>query len=99
MVQTLQQLVQAAPTPRLVWLAENRRALETAVGLPLAMTAVAAVAFLDLGFSAPEGEMLYLLCRLPGAAAHALEQATVGFKQFPFYELEVDPSIALPSRT
>jgi citrate synthase len=47
-----------------------------------------------LGFSPNEGEMLYLLLRLPGAAAHALEQDGYGYKQFPFYpvELEDDPA-------
>jgi citrate synthase len=34
--------------------------------------------------------MLFLLLRLPGAAAHALEQRAAGHKQFPFYELELD---------
>jgi citrate synthase len=29
--------------------------------------------------------MLYLLLRLPGAAAHALEQKQLGFKRFPFF--------------
>ena len=38
------------------------------------------------------GEMLFLLLRLPGAAAHALEQQGLGHKRFPFYELELDPS-------
>lgn len=94
-LQTLTQLAQTAATPRLTWLERNRCALEAAVGLPISMTAVAAVAFLDLGLRAEEGEMLYLILRLPGAAAHALEQGGLGFKQFPFPTLEVDPSIAL----
>lgn len=80
--------------PRLAWLAENRRQVETAVGLPLDLTGVAAAAFYDLGFSPAEGEMLFLLLRLPGAAAHALEQQAGGFKQFPFYPVELtdDPA-------
>lgn len=63
-----------------------------AVGLPLAISGVAACVLNDLGFSPDEGEMLYLLLRLPGAAAHALEQKSTGFKQFPFYKLELDPA-------
>jgi citrate synthase len=30
------------------------------------------------------------LLRLPGAAAHALEQRASGHKQFPFYALELE---------
>jgi citrate synthase len=51
---------------------------------------VAAAALADLGLTPDEGEMLFLLLRLPGAAAHALEQRAAGHKQFPFYELELD---------
>jgi citrate synthase len=53
------------------------------------MAGVAAAIFGDLGFTPQEGEMLYLLLRLPGAAAHALEQSAGGFKQFPFYPVEL----------
>jgi citrate synthase len=58
------------------------------------MTSVAAAAFADLGFTPAEGEMLFLLLRLPGAAAHALEQEGNGFRRFPFYsvELQDDPA-------
>lgn len=91
--QLLHTLAGIAATPRLCWLREHRQELENAVGLPLAMSGVAAAALADLGFNAQEGEMLYLLLRLPGAAAHALEQSAHGFKRFPFYaiELEDDP--------
>jgi citrate synthase len=36
--------------------------------------------------------MLHLLLRLPGAAAHALEQQELGHKKFPFYanDLQLD---------
>ena len=58
------------------------------------MTGVAAAALADLGFEAADGEMLFLLLRLPGAAAHALEQKGFGHKRFPWYEvdLEVGPT-------
>ena len=87
--QLLTQLVRTAETPRLTWLATHRAGIETEVGLPLTFTGVAAAAFADLGFSTGEGEMLYLLLRLPGAAAHALEQQGYGFKRFPFYPVEL----------
>lgn len=92
--QLLDRLASFGVTPHLSWLAAHRLALEAAIGLPLAISGVAAAALLDLGFSAREGEMLYLLLRLPGAAAHALEQERYGFKQFPFYpvQLEDDPA-------
>ncbi|PKO85963.1 MAG: citryl-CoA lyase [Betaproteobacteria bacterium HGW-Betaproteobacteria-12] len=71
------------------WLAENRLELEKLAGLPLNQAGVAAAAFVDLGFSPKEGEMLYLLLRLPGAAAHALEQEANGFRNFPFYAVDL----------
>lgn len=71
------------------WLAENRRELEKVAGLPLNQAGVAAAAFVDLGFNPKEGEMLYLLLRLPGAAAHALEQEANGFRNFPFYDVNL----------
>lgn len=79
--------------PSLVWLQANRPQLEAAAGLPLAMSGVAAAALRDLGCTPAQGEMLFLLLRLPGAAVHALEQKNYGHKNFPFFrvELENDP--------
>lgn len=48
-----------------------------------------AAALADLGFNAQQGEMLFLLLRLPGAAAHALEQADYGFKRFPYPQVDL----------
>jgi len=73
----------------LPWLHSQREALEVLAGLPLAMPAVAAAALADLGFDADQGEMLALLLRLPGAAAHALEQRGVGYKKFPFFGVQL----------
>jgi citrate synthase len=83
-----------AQLAKLNWLARCRAHLESAIGLPLAMTGIAAATFADLGFTPDEGEMLYLLLRLPGAAAHALEQQAKSYKDFPFPEviLEDDPA-------
>lgn len=93
--QLLGTLVKVGASPRLSWLAQHQQELEAATGLPLEISGVAAAAFSDLGFTPAEGEMLYLLLRLPGAAAHALEQERNGFKRFPFYsvELQDDPAI------
>lgn len=80
----------------LPWLQHHRAALEALAGMPLAITAVAAAALIDLGFGAAQGEMLFLLLRLPGAAAHALEQRDSGYKKFPFFRIELanDPGPA-----
>ena len=82
--------------PSTAWLHANLEQAHTSLGLPLAICGLAACVFTDLGFSPDEGEMLYLLLRLPGAAAHALEQQAGGFKQFPFYKLELDPAATPP---
>lgn len=76
----------------LPWLAEHRLQLEAIAAGGLAITGVAAAACVDLGFSAVEAEMLHLLLRLPGAAVHALEQKAMGYKKFPFFDIELlDP--------
>lgn len=90
-LQCLDKLSGLGPFAHLAWLAANRAHLEAELGLPLAMVGVAAAALVDLGFSAQQGEMLYLMLRLPGAAAHALEQSENGFKRFPFYPVEWTP--------
>jgi len=89
--QALDRLAAYGVGPRLPWLHEQRTALEAAAGMPLAMSGVAAAALADLGFSPDQGEMLHLLLRLPGAAAHALEQRKIGHKRFPFFSLELQP--------
>jgi len=86
--QVLSRLAACGAATRLTWLHEHRAVLEAAAGAPLAMSGVAAAAFADLGFSAQQGEMLFLLLRLPGAAAHALEQRDLGHKRFPFFAIE-----------
>lgn len=91
---TLAELVPLLPGGALAWLAQHREALEAAVGRPLAMTGVIAAALHDLEFSPQTGEMVALLLRLPGAAAHALEQATSGLQRFPFFDIHIsdDPA-------
>lgn len=95
-VQTLTHLADLGCGASLSWLHAKRLALESAAGLPLAMSGVAAAALRDLGCTPAQGEMLHLLLRLPGAAVHALEQKEYGHKNFPFFraELENDPGPA-----
>lgn len=88
--QSLSCLARLSPGPRLPWLEKSRVHLEAAVDRPLALTGIAAAAFADLGFTKEQGEMLYLLLRLPGAAVHALEQWQYGHKRFPFFALEME---------
>jgi citrate synthase len=93
--QTLDFLARISSGKALVWLRENREKLEQSTDCPLAITGVAAAALIDLGFSNDQGEMLFLLLRLPGAAVHALEQREYGWRRFPFFtnglELTDDP--------
>jgi citrate synthase len=93
--QVLTHLSQLSQGASLKWLATNRTSLEALADAPLAMSGVAAAAFIDLDFSDDRGEMLYLILRLPGAAAHTLEQKSYGWKHYPFWldglELLNDP--------
>ncbi len=93
--QTLAYLAEVSPGNALAWLQQHRVTLEAAADCPLAMSGVAAAAMIDLGFSPRQGEMLYLLLRLPGAAVHALEQEDFGWRRYPFFgdalELQDDP--------
>lgn len=73
----------------LAWLQQRRPELEALAARPLALTGVVAATLADLGFAPEQGEMLHLLLRLPGAAAHALEQRALGPKHFPFFELDL----------
>ncbi|MDK9556206.1 citryl-CoA lyase [Marinobacter sp. M216] len=94
-LQSLDLLVGLAPANgALAWLKANRQALEQHVGYPLAMSGLAAAALVDLGMDPDQGSMLYLMLRLPGAAAHALEQKQMGWKKFPYYgpAIELDES-------
>jgi citrate synthase len=89
-LQTLEYLSGTGNFVSLKFLANNRVQLEGAAGVPLAMTGVSAAAFNDLGCTPDQGEMLFLMLRLPGAAVHALEQKGYGYKNFPFFEIELE---------
>lgn len=77
------------------WLTNNQNKLEASTNLPIAFTMVISTAFTDLELTNEQGEMLYLLLRLPGAAVHSIEQKKYGWKKYPFFlnnvELENDP--------
>lgn len=51
---------------------------------------IASTVFHTLGLTAVQGEMLFILLRLPGAAAHSAEQASLNYRDFPF------PTISYP---
>lgn len=87
-IQTLDCLAGLSGGGALPTLRRARLQLEAGAGRGLAMTGVAAAAYVDLGLDADGAEMLHLLLRLPGAAAHALEQSKLGFKKFPWGEIE-----------
>lgn len=80
---TLRYLASISSGGVLEWLNYYRCDLEEFAGCPLSVTGVAGAAFIDLGMKPHEGEMLYLLLRLPGAAMHALEQYTQ-WERYPF---------------
>ncbi len=88
--QVLARLAAISPDSRCAWLQANLSSIEEGSGFPLSLVGVAAAAFADLGMTPEEGEMLFLLLRLPGAAAHALEQRRSGHKHFPFYDIELE---------
>jgi citrate synthase len=90
-VQTLSQLASLKPKGKLAWLQAHVTSLEQLVGYPLAMSGVIATALADLEFSEAQAEMLYLMLRLPGAAAHALEQEVNGWRKYPFFGSAVKP--------
>ena len=84
-IKTLNELTKHSQGTGLKWLLEQRVQIEQITQLPLAMSGVIAAAFTDLEMTPEQGEMLYLLLRLPGAAAHALEQKKYGWKKYPFF--------------
>ncbi len=84
-LQTLTCLADIYSQGKLVWLKENRQELECCAKSPLSMSGVVACAFYDIGFDSDQAEMIYLIMRLPGAAAHSLEQKQLGWKKYPFF--------------
>ena len=83
--QLLNHLCSIEDSTTLRWLQHHRTTLETNTQIPLSFSGIAAAAFVDLGFAPEQAEIIYLLLRLPGAAAHALEQEKMGFSRYPFF--------------
>ncbi len=85
--QTLDYLssIEIGEAGQLQWLKQNRESVEGFSGNPLAMVGVIAAAFIDLGFTDEQAEMLFMILRLPGAGAHALEQRHNGLAKYPFF--------------
>ncbi|NRD74090.1 citryl-CoA lyase [Shewanella sp. VB17] len=87
-LQTLEHLANITDAPTestLSWLLLHRHALEQACQRPLSMTGIVAATFTQLALDPQQSELLYLLLRLPGAAAHALEQHRRGWRDYPFH--------------
>jgi len=83
--QIFEQLLSFSNTQSIRWLKQNQNELEDFASCSFSLTSIIAAALFDLGFNHKQGEMLYLLLRLPGAAAHGLEQKNTDWKNFPFY--------------
>ncbi|MGV6806474.1 MAG: citryl-CoA lyase [bacterium] len=85
-LRTLDKLIETSDqNHRLVWLKDNRQKLEEWADAPLSMSGLAGATLSCLGFTKEQAEILYLLIRLPGAAAHALEQEQRGVARYPFF--------------
>ncbi len=83
--QLLDYLCTIEGTETLQWLQKHRSDLENYAQTPLTFSGVAAATFHDLEFQPEQAEIIYLFLRLPGAAAHALEQEKMGFTRYPFF--------------
>jgi citrate synthase len=83
--QLLDHLCCIESTETLQWLQKHRLALEEYSQAPLSFSGIAAAAFFNLQFEPEQAEIIYLVLRLPGAAAHALEQEKMGFSRYPFF--------------
>jgi citrate synthase len=84
-IDTLNYFTHLSLNGSLKWLNENRQLLESRVGYALSLNGVISCVLYELGFTPKQAEMLFLILRLPGAAAHALEQQELGWQQFPYF--------------
>lgn len=95
----LNQLTQNKNTKYLHWLKSSIVMLEQCAKQPLALNGVIAAAFCDLGLTHQQSEFLFLMLRLPGAAAHAMEQEQLGWRKFPFFADTVALSQSIDKKT
>ncbi|MET1253629.1 hypothetical protein [Aliikangiella maris] len=84
-LECLQFLTKAVSSSYLNGLEEHRETIESTAGYPISLICVLAAGFCDLGLTEEQCEYLFLILRLPGIAAHALEQKELGWKKFPFF--------------
>jgi len=85
-IQTLELLCKSRSSRTLKWLRDNRDALEAQLEAPISLVAVIGCAFHDLQLTPDQAEMIYMMLRLPGAAAHSLEQKAYGWRNYPFFK-------------
>ncbi len=83
--QLLDHLCKEGAGETLKWLQSHRENLEQFSKTPLSFSGVAAATFFDLDFTPEQAEIIFLFLRLPGAAAHSLEQEKLGFSRYPFF--------------
>jgi citrate synthase len=102
-IQTLDHLTNINSDGALAYLSANRSQFEKFANCPLSMTGVIAAAFTDLELNDEQAEILFLLLRLPGAAAHSLEQKKLGWRKYPFFgdklTLTNDPAVDINKQT
>ena len=85
MKQLLNHLCSIDGSANLQWLRDYQQQLEKLTTNPLSFSGIAAATFFTLDFAPEQAEIAYLILRLPGAAAHALEQEKLGFSRYPFF--------------
>ncbi len=81
----LKGLLEYSSGEHLKWLADQKPKLELESKSALSLIGVLAAAFCDLNLTGEQCEYLFLMLRLPGAAAHAMEQKYLGWRKFPFF--------------
>lgn len=84
-LEQLLKLPDAGSFMHLHFLQQQLPTFQTAFNRTISVSLIASAALRDLGCNAEQAEMLYLLLRLPGAAAHAYEQRVQGITEFPFW--------------
>lgn len=83
-LQSLKVLSSVKNTTKIQYLYDHHLALTQYHQKGLTMISVAACVYLDLGLSIEQAQYHYLQAKLVGAAHHAIEQKSLGWKNFPF---------------
>ncbi len=85
-LKALEYLASISPGEHLTWLEREYKKIERHFNKGISLAFVAAAGLRDLMLDPEQAEMIYLLLRLPGAAAHSLECRYQGWKSVAFYE-------------